>query len=456
MNNTISKFVEGVKYIPLVSAVTREELTELSTESYDAENFSTLKFVPASGAATRMFKDMYQFLEDKKETEFVETFFNNIKHFAFFEELESNISEYDFDQLSLEDKVSITDTLLNDMKFGNTPKVLLPFHIYDNGIKTPIEEHIYEAKSYLNDHAFHLHFTIANEHAANFEEYIKSIVKDSSDIKITYSHQKNSTNNLAVDMDNNPFKLENGEVLYRPGGHGSLIENLNDQEEDIIFIKNIDNVMHRSRIDNELEIKKQLASTGISVKEKIDSYIIQLKNDHYDLEEIDKFLRKVLNINYKLELTPSKALSFLNRPLRVAGVVKNQGDPGGGPFVVDNGDYTDLQIMETSEINTDDEAQKQILSESEFFNPVDLVCFTKDYKGDKFDLLQFVNEDRYFISYKTYEGRPLKALEHPGLWNGAMHHWNTLFVEVPIESFNPVKAINDLLKDGHQPKNNRI
>lgn len=249
---------------------------------------------------------------------------------------------------------------------------------------------------------------------------------------------------------NEPFVLEDGEILYRPGGHGALIENLNDLDEDIVFIKNIDNVCHRSRVEETIESKKKLALIGIEVKEQIDGYVSDLLSDNFDLAKIRSFIEEILNITLKREMTKEDALRFLNRPLRVCGVVENTGEPGGGPFVVDNGDYLDLQICETSEIDMDNPKQVKILHGSEFFNPVDLVCFVKDHKGDKFNLLDYVNEDRYFISEKSYEGRPLKALEHPGLWNGAMHNWNTIFVEVPLATFNPVKNVNDLLKDGHR------
>ena len=214
--------------------------------------------------------------------------------------------------------------------------------------------------------------------------------------------------------------------------------------------RNIDNVCHQSQVEETIASKKMLASIGMKVKEQIDCYVSDLLSGNYDLAEIKSFIEEVLNITFKQEMTEEDALRFLNRPLRVCGVVENTGEPGGGPFVVDNGDYLDLQICETSEIDMNHPEQVAILNESGYFNPVDLVCFVKDYKGDKFNLLDYVNEDRYFISEKSYEGRPLKALEHPGLWNGAMHYWNTLFVEVPLATFNPVKNVNDLLKDGHR------
>src|SRR5699024_6461167 len=316
----------------------------------------------------------------------------------------------------------------------------------DGDCLTPIDEHIFEGENYLDADDMNLHFTISEEDEALFNEYVEKATEGKENINITYSFQKKMTDTVAADMNNEPFVLENGEVLYRPGGHGALIENLNDLKEDIIFIKNIDNVCHRSRVEETIESKKKLASIGMEVKEQIDRYVADLLSGNFDLAEISSFIEEMLNITLKREMTKEDALHFLNRPLRVCGVVENTGEPGGGPFVVDNGDYLDLQICETSEIDMDNPKQVEILHDSEFFNPVDLVCFVKDHKGDKFNLLDYVNEDRYFISEKSYEGRPLKALEHPGLWNGAMHNWNTLFVEVPLATFNPVKNVNDLLK----------
>lgn len=454
MKDTIEKFKKGVQYVPIASAVTKKELTKATETSTDFSDYTMTKFIPASGAATRMFKDLYTFLEEKENTEFVDTFFDNLKTFAFYDVLKSFVDLNELDTHKIEDRLTIADKLLNDMNYGDTPKVLLPFHNYDNHIKTPIEEHIYEGERYLDPENVTLHFTISKAHEEEFNAYIRKVLEDKPHVTITYSHQKEHTDTMAVDLNNDPFYLENGEVLYRPGGHGALIDNLNDMEEDIIFIKNIDNVTHQSRIEDTISSKKMLASIGLEVKEQIDAYIKQLLSGDYDLDEIKAFIKDKLNITLKSEMTKEKAFKFLDRPLRVAGVVKNQGEPGGGPYVVDNGDYTDLQILEKAEINLKDESQVDILNNSEYFNPVDLVCFTNDYKGDKYNLLDYVNEDRYFITEKTHEGRPLKALEHPGLWNGAMHDWNTVFVEVPLATFTPVKKINDLLKEGHRDKNN--
>lgn len=449
----MERFKKGVQYVNVFATVTKNELTTIDKAKNDIPGIPMVKFVPASGAATRMFKDLYAYLENQEETDFIIHFFEHLETFAFYSELSKQLDFESLDKSNTEDRCLIIDTLLNgEMNYGDYPKALIQFHEYDDWVATPIDEHIYEAEQYLHEDQVNIHFTIARKDEERFKAYVEEATKGKEHINITYSFQKEKTHTMAVDLNNEPFKLENGEVLYRPGGHGALLENLNDIEEDIIFIKNVDNVSHRSRVEDTIQSKKLLASIGLEVKQQIDQYLNDLESGEFNLLEIQKFLEDTLNIRLKDEWTKGRAYEFLNRPLRVAGVVKNEGEPGGGPYVVDNGDYTDLQICEASEINMDDEKQVEILNNSEFFNPVDLVCFVKDHKGEKFNLLEFANEERYFISEKTHEGKPLKALEHPGLWNGAMHNWNTLFVEVPLSTFNPVKTVNDLLKPGHQVK----
>lgn len=452
INESIKKIKKGTQYVEISSEVTKNELTEVNHTDFDINQYSTLKFIPASGAATRMFKDLYTYRNDQTNNDFIETFFNQLDEFAFYEELSSQLDINPLDLEKTEDRLLVINQLLtNKMNYGSLPKALLKFHQYED-CKTPIDEHIFEGENYLNLDKIKLHFTISPEHEELFLGYVNQASKNKENLDITYSFQKPETQTLAADLNNEPFIQDNGEVLYRPGGHGSLIENLNDLEEDIIFIKNIDNVCHQHQAKDTITSKKQLAIAGVEVKNQIDQYVSDLVSDSFDLDEISQFIEDTLNITYKKEMTKEVALKFLNRPLRVCGVVKNQGDPGGGPYIVDNGDYLDLQICEEAEIDVNDEHKKAIMSRSKYFNPVDLVCFTKDYEGKKFNLLNYVNENRYFVTEKSREGRPVKALEHPGLWNGAMHDWNTLFVEVPATTFNPVKNVNDLLKEGHQSK----
>ncbi|SFQ27091.1 protein of unknown function [Desemzia incerta] len=446
----IEKFRKGTQYVEIVSAVTEQELMKGTAVTEDYLEQKCVKFVPASGAATRMFKDLYTFLEDEKETDFTEHFFSHLEQFAFYEDLAEYIEANKIDKNTTEGRLKIADSVVKSkLDYGNLPKALLKVHASEEGVTTPIDEHILEGEHYLNEGSVHLHFTIGEEHEELFNQYVNQALKGKEHIEITYSFQKKVTNTVAVDMENQPFYLENGEVFYRPGGHGALLENLNDLDADIVFIKNIDNVCHKSQVEATIQSKKELASIGLEVKTQIKGYISDLLSEEYNLEEIGLFTKEVLNITLKAELTKDKALALLDRPLRVCGMVKNSGEPGGGPFVVDNGDYLDLQICEKAEINLADEEKQEIFNSSKYFNPVDIVCFVKDYKGEKFDLRDYSNKDRYFISEKTHQGKEIKALEHPGLWNGAMHNWNTLFVEVPAETFNPMKTINDLLREGH-------
>lgn len=451
MEEFIEKFRQGTHYMNVVSAVTEKELTVANDINEDYLGQKCVKFIPASGAATRMFKDLYAFLEDKEDTEFIDQFFAQLENFAFYKDIKEYVEINKLDKNTTEDRLRIADNVVKSgLAYGKFPKALIKMHTYEESTATPIDEHIFEGEQYLNQDAINLHFTIANEHEELFNEYVNQTLQGKDNINITYSFQKAETNTPAVDINNQPVYLENGEAFYRPGGHGALIENLNDLEADIVFIKNIDNVCHKSQVEDTIESKKELASVGLEVQEQIGEYITDISSDEYSLKEIDLFIKEVLNITLKTKLTKDKALALLNRPLRVCGMVKNNGEAGGGPFVVDNGDYLDLQICEKAEIDLEDKEKLEIFNSSKYFNPVDIVCFVKDYKGEKFDLRNYTNEDRYFISEKTYQGKELKALEHPGLWNGAMHNWNTLFVEVPLTTFNPVKTVNDLLREGHR------
>lgn len=447
----IEKFRIGTHYMNIVSAVAEKELTSVSDTTEEYLEQKCVKFIPASGAATRMFKDLYTFLEDEKETEFIDQFFAQLENFAFYEDIKEYIEKNKIDKGTTEGRLKIADSVVkNELTYGNLPKALIKMHTYEKYTTTPIDEHIFEGEQYLSTDAINMHFTIAEEHEDLFNEYVDLTLQGKENIHISYSFQKKETDTPAVDMNNQPFYLDNEKVLYRPGGHGALIENLNDLDTDILFIKNIDNVCHKSRVEETIKSKKQLASVGLKVQKQIQEYMNDILSGEYSLEDINQFIKETLNITLKTELTKDKALSLLNRPLRVCGMVKNNGEAGGGPFVVDNGDYLDLQICEKAEIDLEDPEKQEIFESSKYFNPVDIVCFVKDYKGEKFDLRDYTNEDRYFISEKTYQGKEIKALEHPGLWNGAMHNWNTLFVEVPLTTFNPVKTVNDLLRDGHR------
>ena len=433
-----------------------------------------VKFVPASGAATRMFQDLFTFLEsdtDVPTTDFVKYFFENIHLFAFYNELNKvcvKAHDNTIDKLMLEGKYKeVVSSLLSEdgLNYGELPKGLLLFHSYtDDKKRTPMEEHLVEGTMYAKDsnNSVNVHFTISPHHEELFKDLLdkkrESLEKKmDAHFDVSFSIQKPSTDTIAVDMDNKPF-IEDEALLFRPGGHGALIENLNDLESDIVFVKNIDNVVPDRYKDNEALYKKMLAGVLVDTQAKAFAYLDKLESGDYtpdDLMEIEGFIKIDLCIandnitGNSTEQITKYMIEKLNRPIRVCGMVLNEGEPGGGPFIVENKDGSfSPHILEGSQI--DEKTTASLAESATHFNPVDLVCAIKNRKGDKFDLLNFVDKDTGFISLKSSSGRSLKALELPGLWNGAMSDWNTIFVEVPIITFNPVKTVNDLLRDEHQ------
>ncbi|MEO9806287.1 MAG: DUF4301 family protein [Reichenbachiella sp.] len=419
-----------------------------------------LKFVPASGAATRMFKDLFEFLATGELNSATENFIKEIKKFAFYQELSECLTKQGQsleELLESENYKPIVNALLESegLNYGSLPKGLLSFHSITDGAKTPMEEHLVEGAKYAvqSDGKIRLHFTVSPEHQERFQEKLAKKVSDYQmafgvEYQVSFSQQKKSTDTIAVDLSNKPF-FENGELLFRPAGHGALLENLNDLSADVIFIKNIDNV-----------VPDHLKADTITYKKALASLLIDFQNDSFNwqqrIEQGEDCLSEALNkLKSKYAITPDvpnlDTLSqFLNRPVRVCGMVENTGEPGGGPFWVKDEEEISLQIAETAQIDLADSEQERILKLSSHFNPVDLVCGVRDYKGNKFELLKFRNDKTGFITHKSRSGKELKAMELPGLWNGAMADWITLFVEVPISTFNPVKTVNDLLKPSHQ------
>lgn len=434
MKKTIDKFIKGTSYLNINSAVTNDNLATKENTNTDFSNKEIVKFIPASGAATRMFQNLYTYLDDHLETEFIQYFFTNISKFSFYKELKLD---------TMTNKEEIIKTVLDE--YGLKPKALIKIHKYGEATVTPIEEHINESLLLTSKDKLKMHFTISDNHETWFNDYLNKVNKEN--VFVDYSFQDKKTDTLAVDTFNNPFTLDNGEHLYRAGGHGALIHNLNQIDTDIIIIKNIDNVSHKDLVKDTIDSRNELISVGLTAQKKIFDYINSILSNEYDLKEINEFLLNTLNITLKTPLTKETALSLLQRPLRVCGVVKNEGEPGGGPFIVDNGTYLDPQIVEMKEIDVTKD--QKIINNASYFNPVDLVCFVRDLENNKYNLLDFIDEDRYFISEKSYKGKTLKALEHPGLWNGAMHNWNTIFMAVPLKTFNPIKTVNDLLRKGH-------
>ncbi|MBN1767722.1 MAG: DUF4301 family protein [Prolixibacteraceae bacterium] len=422
----------------------------------------TLKFVPASGAASRMFKDLYQYIETGIETPFIKIFIEKIDKFAFYKQLKTLTPD--------DNPQNLVKTLLSEqgLNYGNLPKGLLAFHKYNGKTRTPFEEHLVEAATYCagSKGIARVHFTISPEHKKGFEKLIKEVVPEYQKrfgikFEISFSVQHKNTDTIAADTNNKPFIDDNGDLVFRPGGHGALIQNLNELEADIIFIKNIDNVVPDKLKHYNNRYKKALAGLLVSVRNKTFEYLDKLgkpdsEADSNLLKNVESFVSKELNVHHQItfknDLEKVVFLkSILNRPLRICGMVKNQGEPGGGPFLVKNDDgIISLQIVEKAQIDIENPQQAELLNNSTHFNPVDIICCTKDYKGEKFDLTKFIDHNAGFISLKSKDGKEMKALELPGLWNGAMSKWNTVFVEVPIETFNPVKTVNDLLRPEHQ------
>ncbi|MDR0892077.1 MAG: DUF4301 family protein [Mediterranea sp.] len=446
-------------------------------DSYkNTANRSILKFVPASGAASRMFKNLFEFLSasyNEPTTKFELAFFEGISHFAFYNDLDAACTATTGKGIAtlLQEGSykAIVSALLEEagLNYGALPKGLLKFHSYPEGARTPLEEHLAEGALYAAGKGgeVNVHFTVSTEHRPLFE----ALVAEKADAfarrygvsyHITFSEQKPSTDTIAADMDNQPFRDSDGKLLFRPGGHGALIENLNDLDADVVFIKNIDNVVPDRLKADTVTYKKLIAGILVTLQRQAFAYLELLDSGHYTHEqvmEVLQFLQKRLfckNPEVK-DLEDSELVIYLrqklNRPMRVCGMVKNVGEPGGGPFLAYNNDGTiSLQILESSQIDMNDAEKKEMFEKGTHFNPVDLVCAVRDYRGQKFDLTKYVDKATGFISYKSKNGKDLKALELPGLWNGAMSDWNTVFVEVPLSTFNPVKTVNDLLREQHQ------
>jgi nicotinamide riboside kinase len=486
----IATFKEGIPFVKLVEAAVvgkgisrfsdREQQNFVDHFEAHKTNLSLLKFVPASGAASRMFKALFNFLDvydPAKETleayfkrtqdKDLEQFVAGMDKLPFYELVLQRLSKVD------QGKGQMVFAFIHEMlteeglNYGFYPKGLLPFHGYASGSATPFEEHLKEASLYAKTNGTaNLHFTISEQHDELFKKEeaiaVPKIAKlTDTKFNISYSNQKSSTDTLAVDMDNRPFRDADGTILFRPGGHGALIENLNDQDADIIFIKNIDNVAVDENLSEVAQSKKVLAGLLLQVQAKAFEFSKQLEEGDLtaeDLVGIKKFMEAELNVSFPQKYqaySDTEKVTFLkeklNRPIRICGMVKNEGEPGGGPFFIQNKDGNiSLQIIESAQIDMEDNLQSSILNHATHFNPVDLVCAVKDYKGRKYDLLRFVDEKQGFITEKTKSGKALKALELPGLWNGAMAYWNSIFVEVPLVTFNPVKTVNDLLKPSHQ------
>jgi hypothetical protein len=496
LENQLDHFKHGFPFIRLLRpAIQGDGIITFSEEKKneiihffekEAPFLRVMKFVPASGAASRMFKHLFEFqatlMTSRKipESYFSETgfnsvyyFFQNIQRLACFYELEVSLERKGINiKLALDgnDFALVLDHLLSEvgLNYAALPKALLAFHNYKDGPRVALEEHLVEAANYTRDRndVSKVHFTISPEYIRKFDEKVAAIRKKYEDhfrthLDIHHSIQKSSTDTIAVDEENNPFRNPDGTLLFRPAGHGALLTNLNKLDADIIFIKNIDNIVPDRLKPPTIESKKLLGGYLLQVRQRIFDFFKKSESKNISEEEIRQMALYATShnliplpagfTNESVEYQYNILIHELNRPIRVCGMVRNEGEPGGGPFWVAGKDGSaSLQIVESSQINLNDAEQTSIFKASTHFNPVDLVCCTIDYKGNPFNLESFMDESTGFISQKSSGGCTLKALELPGLWNGSMARWITTFVEIPLITFNPVKTINDLLRDEHQ------
>ena len=488
LNSQLACFAKGFPYLKLAAAASvekgilvptpDEEQAYLAAWQAYTENpeHRVVKFVPASGAASRMFKDMFAFADasyDVPTTDFEKKFFAELPHAAFFADLNAacqRLHGKDIDALLAEGQYKAVVRAMLDaegLNYGALPKGLLKFHSYEAGARTPLEEHLVEGALYARqqDGSVNVHFTVSPEHRPLFEQLVAAVVpayekEYGVHYHVSFSEQKPSTDTVAANADNTPFRKADGSLLFRPGGHGALIENLNDIEADVVFVKNIDNVVPDRLKDDTVRYKQLLAGVLVSLQEKAFAYLRKLDSGKYTMDELREMLqfvqKELCTKNPDTKLLEDTELAIylrkkLYRPMRVCGMVRNVGEPGGGPFLAYNADGTiSLQILESSQIDMNDPEKKAMFEKGTHFNPVDLVCAVKDYKGNAFHLPDYVDPQTGFISHKSKDGKELKALELPGLWNGAMSDWCTVFVEVPLSTFNPVKTVNDLYREQHQ------
>ncbi len=492
VNSQINIIKSGMSYSSLVKPATiGDGIVKLDHKRYKylidvfekkRDDINIVKFVPASGAATRMFKFLFTFLKaintgetfdayaDKNED--INIFEKGLKDLPFYKHVVDKVkaSNIDIETLSTAEKcIKFVETILNEdqLNYSFFPKGLLPFHKYKTHVATAFEEHLYEASQYASSNGkANLHFTVSKKHKQMFDETLNDIITrvekiTSTNFNISFSFQNSSTETIALKIDNSFYRNDNGELLFRPAGHGALIENLNTLDYDLVFIKNIDNTTVLEQNEKLSDYKKVMAGIVLEVQEQAFSFLHRLENklvSNQDIDAVCTFLSTKMNVeinasfqNFDTKQKTEYLFDKLNRPLRVCCMVKNEGQPGGGPFwVKDNSGEVSLQITEFAQIDFDNDSQKQIAHKATHFNPTDLVCGVKNYKGEKFNLMEFVDPNAAFITMKTQNGTDIKALELPGLWNGSMAHWNTIFVEAPLETFNPVKTVNDLLNPAHQ------
>ena len=454
----IENFRKGFPYLKIAAAaspengiavLTDEEIAN-ARELWDeaSKSLTAVKFVPASGAASRMFKELFEFVNEDKRTDGVEQVLARLHDFAFWPELKALLPE------NADDKTKISASIKDGLNYGSKPKGLVTFHAYPEGARKAVEEHLVEGAMYAaTNGVVKIHFTVSPEHLEGFRNLLEQkmpFYEEKFGVKydISFSVQKSSTDMIAVNADNTPFRNDDGSLLFRPAGHGALLSNLNDIDADVIFIKNIDNVTTDSRKPDTVTYKKALAGILVGLQSEAAKHLEALNAGTADIAEVAEFVTGKLFIKLPEHYDAELLVRLLDRPIRVCGMVRNEGEPGGGPFYVANADGTQtLQIAESSQISPED---MHLMKEATHFNPVDLVCGVRRANGEKFDLSKYVDPATGFISSKSSGGRELRAQELPGLWNGSMADWTTVFVDVPVSTFSPVKTVKDLLRPQHR------
>lgn len=458
LETQLKNFREGFPFLPVTRAascgdgirVLDAAGIEQAAARYDRakESLRVVKFVPASGAATRIFKDLFEFVREGRRTAVVGELLANRRRFAFWPELRTIVGD-DADELR-----TVENIVAEGLRYGETPKGLVSFHRYGDEVRKAVEEHLVEGAQYAAAGGeVKIHFTVSPEHLTRFEALLAEKIPGYESrfgvkYRISFSVQDPSTDTLAVNPDCTPFRRADGRLLFRPAGHGALIGNLGKIDADIVFVKNIDNVTTDARRGDTVLYKKALAGVLLALQERIFEYLMALEVPGAELEPIAAFIENELCVKLPKDYGTPLLRRVLNRPIRVCGMVRNEGEPGGGPFWVAGADGLEtLQIAESNQIAPE---KRKLMRSATHFNPVDLVCSFRTSKGGRFDLREFVDPATGFISRKSDGGRELLAQELPGLWNGAMARWNTVFVEVPITTFSPVKVVTDLLRPEHQ------
>ncbi|WP_418683205.1 DUF4301 family protein [Alistipes putredinis] len=458
LETQLKNFREGFPFLPVTRAascgdgirVLDAAGIEQAAARYDRakESLRVVKFVPASGAATRMFKDLFEFVREGRRTAVVGELLANRRRFAFWPELRTIVGD------DADERRTVENIVAEGLRYGETPKGLVSFHRYGDEVRKAVEEHLVEGAQYAAAGGeVKIHFTVSPEHLTRFEALLAEKIPGYESrfgvkYRISFSVQDPSTDTLAVNPDCTPFRRADGRLLFRPAGHGALIGNLGKIDADIVFVKNIDNVTTDARRGDTVLYKKALAGVLLALQERIFEYLMALEVPGAELEPIAAFIENELCVKLPKDYGTALLRQVLDRPIRVCGMVRNEGEPGGGPFWVTGADGLEtLQIAESNQIAPE---KRELMRLATHFNPVDLVCSFRTSKGGRFDLQEFVDPATGFISRKSDGGRELLAQELPGLWNGAMARWNTVFVEVPITTFSPVKVVTDLLRPEHQ------